>query len=185
MSSRLKTGDVIISEPFLSDPNFSRSVILITEHATHGTIGYVLNQRTDYAMNMLIENLDMVNQSAYQGGPVELESLHYIHQYPEITNSVEILPGVYWSGSFDEVCQGIKEGVLVAENFKFFVGYSGWAPGQLAAELDEKAWLVSQLNAETIFDATIADKDLWKHAIRSIGGVDSLLANSPDDPFLN
>ena len=178
-------GQVLISEPFLPDPTFSRSVILITEHESHGTIGYVLNQKTDFAVNMMIGGLDTVSQSAYQGGPVELDSLHYIHTYPEITNSAEILPGVYWSGSFEEVCQGITEGKFLAENFKFLVGYSGWALGQLDAELKEKTWLVSQLSAEVIFDSSIADIDLWKHAIRSIGGKDALLANSPEDPFLN
>ncbi len=178
-------GQVLISEPFLSDPTFSRSVILITEHESHGTIGYVLNQQTDFAVNVLIEGLDMVHQYAYQGGPVELESLHYIHTYPEISKSTEVLPGVYWSGSFDEVCQGLIEGRFLAENFKFFVGYSGWSPGQLDAELAEKTWLVSELTPEVIFDTTIADKDLWKHAIRSVGGKDALLANSPEDPFLN
>ena len=78
-------GQVLISEPFLPDPTFSRSVILITEHESHGTIGYVLNQKTDFAVNMIIGGLDTVSQSTYQGGPVELESLHYIHTYPEIT----------------------------------------------------------------------------------------------------
>jgi len=83
------------------------------------------------------------------------------------------------------VCQGLIEGRFLAENFKFFVGYSGWSPGQLDAELAEKTWLVSELTPEVIFDTTIADKDLWKHAIRSVGGKDALLANSPEDPFLN
>jgi putative transcriptional regulator len=181
----LSKGQVLVSEPFLSDPSFNRSVILITDHGSHGTIGYVLNHQTDLVVSQLIEGLDVVPQCAYQGGPVELDSLHYLHTYPEISDSNEVLPGVYWSGSFDEVCQGLMEGRFQAENFKFLVGYSGWAPEQLLAEMDEKAWLISELSPEVIFDTSIADKDLWKHAIRSVGGKDALLANSPEDPFLN
>ncbi len=178
-------GRILISEPFLPDPTFSRSVILITEHASHGSIGYVLNQRTDYAVNMLVEGLDMIHHSAYQGGPVELKSLHYLHTYPEIEGSTKIMDGVYWSGDFGDVCQGLLTGSMQPENFKFFVGYSGWARGQLQAELDDKSWMVGELTAPYIFDHTIADEDLWKHAVRKQGGTNALLANAPTDPFLN
>lgn len=178
-------GKVLISEPFLLDPNFSRSVILITEHEEHGTLGYVLNQRTDYAVNMLVEGLDTVNQSTYQGGPVELKSLHYLHTYPQIEGSTEVMAGVYWSGDFGDVCQGLLLGSMKQENFRFFVGYSGWGPGQLQEELNQKSWMVGTLESKFIFDQGIEDEELWKHAIREQGGSDALLANAPIDPFLN
>jgi putative transcriptional regulator len=69
-------GRVLIAEPFSTDSNFDRSVILITEHNEKGSIGYVLNQRTEYAVNSLVAGLDKVNHNAYQGGPVDLDSLH-------------------------------------------------------------------------------------------------------------
>ncbi|MDA9110904.1 YqgE/AlgH family protein [Bacteroidia bacterium] len=75
----ITTGNILISGPFIEDPTFSRSVILIAEHNEHGSIGYVLNQKTDYALNMLTEGIDIANQNAYQGGLVELNSLHFTH----------------------------------------------------------------------------------------------------------
>lgn len=178
-------GKVLISEPFLPDPTFSRSVILITEHTDHGTLGYVLNQRTDYAVNMIVEGLDIVNRSAYQGGPVELNSLHYLHTYPQIEGCTKVMDGVYWSGDFEEVCQGLLLGGMKQENFKFFVGYSGWSPGQLQEELDQKSWMIGDLEPKYLFDHTIDDDELWKLAVRKQGGKDALMANAPTDPFLN
>ena len=65
------------------------------------------------------------------------------------------------------------------------MGYSGWATDQLEAELEEKSWIVGDLDAEHIFNQDIQDSELWKLAIRSKGGTDSLLANSPIYPNLN
>jgi putative transcriptional regulator len=148
-------------------------------------VGFVLNQVTDFAVNMLLKELSQVNTSAYQGGPVELESFHYIHKYSHISKASKISEGLYWSGDFDEIHEGLKDKSLLAENFKFFIGYSGWGPGQLEQELEEKSWLIGNINSSLLFDTSIADSDLWKHAIRSIGGSHSLLANSPIDPNLN
>lgn len=178
-------GKVLISEPFLLDPTFKRSVILITEHEDAGSVGYVLNQRTDLAVNMLIDRLSMVNNSAYQGGPVELDSLHYLHAYPEVSGCVKVMDGVYWSGDFDEVCEGLLTGKMTQKNFCFLVGYSGWSAGQLKDELAQKSWIVGDLDASYIFDQNIPDDELWKIALRNQGGTDALLANAPDDPLLN
>ena len=82
--------------------------------------------------------------------------------------------------SLDNYCQN-----YLAEDFKFLIGYSGWAAGQLEAELLEQSWIVSDLSKDVIFDPQIEDKDLWKYAIRGLGGDDSLLANSPFNPYLN
>ena len=181
----IQVGKVLISEPFLPDPNFRRTVVLITDYGNHGTIGFVINQVTDYAVNMLLLELPGINTSAYQGGPVELESFHYIHRYSHIAKSSKIMDGVYWSGDFEEIHSGLKDNTLHAEDFKFFIGYSGWAPGQLEQELEEKSWLIGDLDPNLLFDTTIADSDLWKHAIRGMGGTHALLANSPIDPNLN
>ena len=185
MSFEIGIGKILISEPFLPDPNFRRSVVLIADYGNHGTIGFVLNQVTDFAVNMLLKELPHVNTSAYQGGPVELESFHYIHKYPQISKSSKISEGIHWSGDFDEVHEGLKNNVFKQEDFKFFIGYSGWAPGQLEQELEEKSWLIGDMDSSILFDKSISDDDLWKHTIRSIGGSDSLLANSPIDPNLN
>ena len=178
-------GKILISEPFLTDPSFSRSVVLITEHDKHGTIGYVLNQPTSVLLNDIIDGLPFSKKTVASGGPVERNSLHYLHSYSTIADTTEVQPGLFWSGDFDEVCDGLIAGKWSLDQFVFFVGYSGWAPGQLSEELSQKAWLVGTLPTDKMLNSTIDSNELWKHAIRDIGGKDALLANAPIDPFLN
>jgi putative transcriptional regulator len=180
-----KKGKVLISEPFLPDPNFSRAVVLLTEHNESGSFGFVLNQKTEWATNMVMEELHNIHQTVYNGGPVELQSFHYLHTYDHIQGAIHLYDSVYWGGNFEQVYNGLRKGMLQPQDFKFIIGYSGWGPGQLDMELQEKAWLVGDLDAKYIFDTQIADADLWKHAIRNLGGDISLLANSPLDPNLN
>lgn len=181
----VEAGRVLISEPFLPDPNFSRSVVFITEHSEAGTLGYVLNQRTDLTVDTVMPELGAADVPLFQGGPVDLESFHYLHRYSEIEGSTHVSGNIYWGGDFEQVKLGLETGVYDKENFIFLVGYSGWAEGQLAMELEERSWIVGELSEDLIFDRTIDDSDLWKHAIRRVDGDDSLLANSPINPYLN
>lgn len=184
-SNPIKPGVVLISEPFLGDQNFSRAVVLIVEHGEEGTVGFVLNQRTDIEVGKAVPELASVSNVLFQGGPVELESFHYLHAYGEIEGSVEVLPGVHWSGDFSQVQDGISNGTMEQTMFKFFVAYSGWAPGQLAAELEDKSWVIGTLESEYVLSDQTKDADLWKHAMKRAGGRNVLLANSPDAPYLN
>ncbi|MBR9861285.1 YqgE/AlgH family protein [bacterium] len=179
------TGRVLISEPFLQDPNFARTVVLITEYSEEGTVGYVLNQKTDLEVYQLIEELPEIKSPVYQGGPVQLESFHYLHQYPEIEGAVELGQGLFWSGNFEQVKLGLNSGSLDPKKFVFFIGYSGWANGQLESELHEKAWIVGELNPMSIFEPEKDELDLWKEVMRSLGGDFALLANSPINPQFN
>ncbi|MDA9110903.1 YqgE/AlgH family protein [Bacteroidia bacterium] len=95
------------------------------------------------------------------------------------------MPNVHWGGDFDEVCSGIQNKVLKPQEFKFFVGYSGWAPGQLAHELKYHSWITGSLDADLIFNLNIDDEHLWKIALRTKGGSEALLANAPSDLLLN
>lgn len=177
-----RTGRILISEPFLLDPNFQRSVILLTEHNDLGSVGFVLNQPTELNLTEAFQDIDGEDIILYQGGPVELNSLHYIHSNKEIRNSVRVAHNIFWGGDIEEVKEGLRLGAFDPKSFRFFVGYSGWAPGQLEGELEQGAWMVSELSSEEIFGN---DTELWKTAVKKLGGDDSLLANSPSDPHLN
>ena len=180
-----EVGKILVSEPFLPDPNFSRAVVLIAEREEDGTVGFILNQKTDFRVSLLMPDLPFVSNVVYQGGPVELESFHYIHRYPKIASSTQLTETIYWGGDFDEVVEGLKQGDYKQEDFMFFVGYSGWSKGQLKSELKEKAWIVGELPDEHLINPKVEDNELWKLAIRNMDGDDALLANSPINPFLN
>lgn len=180
-----KKGRVLLSEPFLQDPNFSRTVVLITEYGEEGTVGFVLNHKTDFSVDLLMPDLDMVTQQVYNGGPVEMESFHYIHGYEEIEGAVDLGQGVYWSGNYEQVVQGLRSGSYDPSEFKFFIGYSGWAQGQLEAEMKEDAWVVAEIDKEMIFVQEEEDQRLWQQAMEGLGGEFALLAKAPIDPQFN
>src|SRR6202012_2279492 len=90
------TGRVLISEPFMLDPNFKRSVILLTEYSVEGAMGFVLNHPSEFALGDLLPDLSYADFTVYTGGPVANNTLHFIHCCPEkIPDGIEIAGGIF------------------------------------------------------------------------------------------
>jgi putative transcriptional regulator len=179
----LTTGKLLIAEPFLNDPNFTRSVILLCEHGDEGSVGFVLNKATELTLGDLLPDLYTPLLQVHQGGPVQLDTLHMLHRMPQAFGGNEIFPGVYWGGSYDALQEIIMNNAYQPMDLRLFVGYAGWSPGQLEKELGEGAWLVTDLSQDILFE-TDADK-IWKEAINSLGKQYSYLANMPLNPQFN
>ena len=177
-------GALLISEPFLNDSYFRRSVVLLTEHNDKGTLGFILNRPTDLKVSDAIEDFPKFDEPLYFGGPVETDSLFYIHSLGEkLPGSKEIAPGIFWSGDFEQLKFLIDTKQVNQDQVRFFVGYSGWEPKQLDSELKEKAWLMSETNKSiTFFDNP---KILWRSVLRDMGNEYAIISNFPEDPQLN
>ena len=135
----LSPGILLIADPFLKDPNFMRTVVLLTEHRDEGTIGFVLNRQYENTLDELLPEIEGHKLPVYYGGPVQMNTIHFLHRYPdEIPGGVEIMKGVYWGGDFDSVVDLINNGKIEADKIRFYIGYSGWSPGQLQDEMTEK-----------------------------------------------
>ncbi len=177
-------GILLISDPFLKDPNFMRTVVLLCEHNEEGTFGLVLNRRLHQKLSELVTGLDGVDMPVFYGGPVQMDTLHFIHQMPEeIPGSKEISRGIYWGGDFDIVTSLLRKGILDDSNIRFYIGYSGWGSGQLDDELEEKSWLTVKSNRKLIFHDDV--KSIWKDALKQMGGQYVQLIHYPTDPQLN
>ena len=177
-------GRLLVSEPFLYDPNFNRTVVLLTEHDANGTLGFILNKKLDLCVDEVLEIDGQTNIPVYYGGPVQNSTLHFIHREPYlIQDSVEVAHGIYWGGDFSIVQELITNHQLDNDNFKFFLGYSGWTTNQLNLEIEEKTWFVSQTNEVQIF--TTPPDDIWKDVLNNLGMEFRLLANSPRNPHWN
>jgi len=177
----LAKGCLLISDPFLPDPHFHRSVILITEHGDEGTHGFVLNHKTALCVHDLFDDFEC-EENVLLGGPVGKNTFHFIHTLSHLNGAAEILPGVYWGGDFEMLKFLFKEGLTVGEKFVFIAGYSGWSDGQLEEEIKEHCWIVAPGNAEYVFSN---DKMLWKHILSGLGGEFKWLSNAPEDLRLN
>lgn len=176
-------GKVLISAPMLGDI-FKRSVILLTEHNEDGTVGFILNRPTELKLNELIEDFPEFDAPVYIGGPVQRDSLNFIcrKNYFE-DDGYEISEGLYWNGNFEKLKILIENGTIGPEDIKFYLGYSGWGPGQLEEELNLKSWYVNTLSSDLIFDNDVTL--LWSKILRSMGNEYTIISTFPDDPSVN
>jgi putative transcriptional regulator len=179
---KLKTGQILIAEPFLGDPNFERSVILICELNAQGAFGLILNQNTEHVLSSLVDI--NTEDSVFMGGPVGQDTLHWLHTRPDlISGSIDLNNGVYWSGDFSAVKRFMDLGMLKPTEIRFYIGYSGWGAGQLEQELTQKSWIISDINSDQAF--TQDPHNYWSEVLKAKGGKYKIISNLPKDLRLN
>ncbi|MDI9363368.1 MAG: YqgE/AlgH family protein [Flavobacterium sp.] len=184
MIEALTTGVLLISDPFLKDPNFLRTAVIICEHNTEGSVGFIFNKQFELGIGNLVEGLEGINFPVYEGGPVQKNSIHFIHTCPNfIDEGANIGNGIYWGGNFEQVCALLKTNSLTEKDIRFFIGYSGWDTNQLEAEIAEKSWITRACNSKLVFSTK--PELIWKDALKGLGGEYELMPNYPLDPQLN
>lgn len=177
-------GIILIADPFLKDPNFLRTVVFLCEHKPEGSFGFVLNRKYENTLNELLPELDDLDLPVYYGGPVQMDTIHFLHQYPdEIPGGEEVIKGVYWGGDFDKLVDMLKTGTVDRDKIRFYIGYSGWSDGQLNTELEEKSWLTVEGTRKLIFHRNF--EEIWKDSLKQLGGDYEMMINFPIDPQLN
>ncbi len=180
-----KKGDLLISEPFLPDPNFERTVVLLCENKEDGTIGFILNKPSMVHLGDVFEELEHFDKNVLVGGPVQQDSMHFLHRgLDSLDGGSEIANGIYWGGNFEQMKVLIQSNEIKPQEVMYFLGYSGWAPGQLEEELKEKSWIVSpQATVSQVFD--LDPELLWREVLKNMGGKYRMFSNYPTDPRLN
>lgn len=177
-------GKALVSEPFLNDTYFKRSIVLLAEHSEDGSVGFVLNKPVSFKIQDLLPQFPKVNAGISIGGPVNTDTLHYIHTLGDIVpNSVRIIDGIFWGGDFEAIRKLSGAGVLNANNIRFFLGYSGWEPRQLDEELSRHSWVVTNIAATDIMRDR--NPNIWKETLHNLGPRYSLWSNFPENPQYN
>jgi putative transcriptional regulator len=149
---------LLLSMPQLIDPNFCRTVVLLCRHNDEGALGLVVNRP------LVASGLDL---DVWVGGPVEPERSWILvngDEYDDLP-AMRVGDGLSLSTS-PELLQRLLE-PNPPPNARLIVGYSGWGPGQLEAELNASSWLIAEVDRELIF-GTPPDL-MWETAIRRLG----------------
>lgn len=178
-------GHFLVAAPQLADGNFYRSVVLLVKHDDEGAFGLILNRPTGQTVRelwrMVAEQELDCDRPLYLGGPVQgpLVCLHRVKSCAE----AEVLPGVFFAAHKEQLLKVVSQ---TSKPFRLFMGYAGWAGGQLEGELEAGGWLAVQADKKLVF---YDQDDLWEQVVRSIGE-DVLSAavktkHVPDDPSLN
>ena len=177
-------GKILISEPFLRDVTFGRSVILLVDHTEEGSMGLVINKPLPLLLNEIIMEFKYLNEiPLYKGGPVATDTLFYLHTLTDIPGSISISKGLYLNGDFDEIKKYILQGNEINGHIHFFLGYSGWESEQLHNEIKENTWLVSEEEKSYLMKDNT--KDMWRKALEKLGSKYETWSRFPQVPTFN
>ena len=185
----MKPGTLLISPPLLGDPHFDRSVVLLCRHSpAEGAFGLVL---TRPGSQHLADALALTGGKQHraaglvlgEGGPVQLNTLHFVHRRASLPGAVPLGQDVYWGGDFDLLLELVHSGDVPLADVRCFVGYSGWSPGQLEGEIERGSWIRQPASAGKVF--TLRPEAFWQSILREKGGRFRALSNYPADPRLN
>ncbi len=157
----------------------------MTEYSPkEGAVGFILNKPISMKINELVSDFPEINSAVYYGGPVAPDTLHYLHDAGDIVDgSVHMGSGLYWSGDYEKLKFLIQSKLILPHNIRFYVGYSGWSPGQLEDELKSGSWVVTDMEANYIFKTPY--HELWSEAMKNKGGLYTVIAKMPDSFLLN
>lgn len=175
-------GRLLISEPFMADSYFKRSVVLLAAYSDNDVVGFILNKPLQTTLNIILPSeINNDKFPVYLGGPVETSSLHFIHTLgTALEESKHISGNLFWGGNFEQLKKMINNNEVAPTEVMFFTGYSGWSKEQLNDEINEDSWLISNINTK-IFNK----KNLWKEVLKKKGGKHAMFTQFPENPSLN
>ena len=157
---------ILVARPGMPDPNFSETVLLVSHLEGRHTIGVILNRPTDESLSTLLptERFRNFRDPVHIGGPVERTALVAVFQAEKAPGeALAILPGLFLTtqpGTIEELLAKPPAGM------RLFTGYSGWVPGQLAAEIARQDWLVVRPSSEIAMRKDT--RNLWRELIDRI-----------------
>lgn len=189
IQDNLKRGIILLSSPLLTDPNFKRTaILLLDEDASGGHIGLVLNR----PLNITLEEICRMpgrsrNILLHGGGPVDLQRMFWLHTLGErLSGSIEILPGLYVGGDYDEMIKLFENNVPdLNKKIKFYLGYSGWGKNQLLDEAKTGVWGLLPMLVDSNIIMDLDGEELWHQLCMLLGPEYRHWRMIPADPSQN
>lgn len=173
-NGEVRQGDLLVAEPFLDEAYFTRAVVALIDYDNAGgeATGVVLNNRAACSLADLLGQVSKdVDVPVYVGGPLGHDRLYFIHTLGAdvISDARLFAPGIYIGGDFDSIVDYVNSGYTVDGAVRFFIGYSGWAKGQLDDELKNDVWAVSGMPQQPGVMLAGQGEELWRRAVGLLG----------------
>ena len=177
------TGQLLLASPALRDPNFSRTVILVSIHSEEGAMGVVLNRPSTVTVSEAVPQLERAvdeQEPVYVGGPVQPSSIVFLTEFLDPSPAGLL---VFGRIGFPAPDAPIDELTEATARRRVFAGYAGWGEGQLDAEVQEGDWIAHAALPDDVF--TDLPEELWSTVLTRKGGSYALIARMPQDPSVN
>jgi putative transcriptional regulator len=175
-------GSLLVASPGLVDPNFWRTVVLVTEHNEEGAAGLVLNRPSPSAVSELVPQLEEIvddGEQVWFGGPVQPNAVLVLGEFLDLDDAAVPLFGSLGFPALDEPA----DVATITTRRRVFAGYAGWGAGQLEQELGRDDWILEPASNDDAFTDT--PDDLWADVLRRKGGIYELVSRMPEDPSVN
>ncbi|MEE8493444.1 MAG: YqgE/AlgH family protein [Nitrospirales bacterium] len=186
MKEALGKGIFLVASPALRDPNFRQTVILLCEHGKDGALGVVVNRPTGMLLCEALPRIPILEAQRhvmYAGGPVQTNQVLLLYRLvDEPDDTHHVFDGVYLGGDV-QMAERLLTQISDMETFRAYVGYSGWAPGQLENEMKTGSWITIPADPAIVFEQD--STQIWPDVLRSLGKPYALYAEMPPDPQLN
>ncbi|MFN4099334.1 MAG: YqgE/AlgH family protein [Pararhodobacter sp.] len=168
------TGKLLISTPAMGDRRFSHAVIYLCAHNEDGAFGLVLNRPVPrLTMDSVLDQIGIETDGRFAGmpvlagGPVETQRGFVLHEATAGEGMAQPLPGGLMLSASTDILRSIALG-QGPQDWLLALGYSGWGPGQLEAEIAQNAWLTAEAPRALIFDPHPGEHQ-WSDALKSMG----------------
>ena len=164
----IANGIFLVARPELQDPNFRETVVLITQpEAGGGPLGVIVNRPLAARLRDAVPGLGVIPESSdqiYGGGPVGRNRMLFLVRSREAAaRSLRVLDDLFLTGD-PELPAKIARGEIKADAFRAYIGYAGWAPRQLQAEIAAGGWYLAPADTDTIFASDAAA--VWPEMIK-------------------
>jgi putative transcriptional regulator len=176
------TGKLLLSNAGLFDPNFRKTIVLVGHHDDEGAVGVVLNRALEVTVDEAVPPLSALvppGEPLFLGGPVQQQAAVVVAEFEDPSRAGVI--------AFDRVGflaeEADHEHLDGVTRLRVFAGYAGWGPGQLEAELEEEAWIVTAAHADDVFHAE--PDHLWDAVVKRLGPRYEVMRLLPHDPSQN
>ena len=181
-----ETGDFLIADPsILGDTSFHRAVVFISAKHDKSPMGFIINKPFDFSLHEVMPEVEK-ELPLFFGGPVDMDQLFFIYKSKKqlLRASKAIDQQLFFGGDIETAIEMVHEEILHENNCRFFLGYSGWAKGQLEEEIDLGSWIIQRaVQSTTFFD--FPSDELWRKAMINKGGDYRIWADTPDNPNYN
>ena len=180
MASLIEPGSLLISMPSMLDPNFMHTVVLLVDHTPMGAFGLVVNRQFGANLGGLMSDRTNSSFPVHCGGPVEAQTLQFVHRLPQlISGGTRLGQDLYLGGSIEAMLRAVEE-EGVRDDLRVFLGSSGWGGGQLENELQTGSWRQAPPDASSVFQSGSAES-IWRGVLRGLDATGVQLSHLPPD----